>query len=167
MGGKGKLRPDRSVSARPERSSVSYPARYPDARYPAPPRRGPAPPRRTSAPPQQGLWPGHPSAPFPAAPTGTMPRSAHPSGPLPSATAGQPASRLIGPTRRRDRLVLPGVVLSLIGLGVVAVLGLWWRSTPMIGSTGDLLTSAGDALGLLSGYGFVVLVSLMVRLPPL
>ena len=96
-----------------------------------------------------------------------MPRSAHPSGPLPSATAGQPASRLIGPTRRRDRLVLPGVVLSLIGLGVVAVLGLWWRSTPMIGSTGDLLTSAGDALGLLSGYGFVVLVALMARLPPL
>ncbi len=97
-----------------------------------------------------------------------MPRSAHPSGPLPSASAaGQPVSRLIGPTRRRDRLVLPGVVLSLIGLGTVAVLGLWWRSTPMIGSTGDLLTSAGDALGLLSGYGFVVLVALMARLPPL
>jgi len=32
---------------------------------------------------------------------------------------------------------------------------------------GDLLTAAGDALGLLSGYGFVVLVALMARLPPL
>jgi ferredoxin-NADP reductase/DMSO/TMAO reductase YedYZ heme-binding membrane subunit len=66
-----------------------------------------------------------------------------------------------------DRVVLPGLVLALIGLGAVAVLVLWWRSTPEIGATGDLLTSAGDALGLLAGYGFVVLVALMARLPPL
>jgi ferredoxin-NADP reductase/DMSO/TMAO reductase YedYZ heme-binding membrane subunit len=66
-----------------------------------------------------------------------------------------------------DRVVLPGLVPALIGLGAVAVLVLWWRSTPEIGATGDLLTSAGDALGLLAGYGFVVLVALMARLPPL
>jgi ferredoxin-NADP reductase/DMSO/TMAO reductase YedYZ heme-binding membrane subunit len=64
-------------------------------------------------------------------------------------------------------MILPGLVLSLIGLGAVAVLVLWWHSSPETGDTGDLVTSAGDALGLLSGYGFVVLVALMARLPPL
>jgi ferredoxin-NADP reductase/DMSO/TMAO reductase YedYZ heme-binding membrane subunit len=58
-------------------------------------------------------------------------------------------------------------VLALIGLGAIVVLVLWWRSTPEIGDTGDLLTGAGDVFGLLSGYGFVVLVALMARLPPL
>jgi ferredoxin-NADP reductase/DMSO/TMAO reductase YedYZ heme-binding membrane subunit len=64
-------------------------------------------------------------------------------------------------------MVVPALVLGLIGLGAVAVLILWWRSTPEIGNTGDLITSAGDALGLLAGYGFVMLVALMARLPPL
>ncbi len=36
-----------------------------------------------------------------------------------------------------------------------------------MGSTGDLLTGVGDLLGLLAGYGFVMLVALMARLPPL
>jgi ferredoxin-NADP reductase/DMSO/TMAO reductase YedYZ heme-binding membrane subunit len=64
---------------------------------------------------------------------------------------------------------MPSLVLSLIGVGAAAVLVLWWRSTPAMGSSspGELLTDAGDALGLLSGYGFVVLVALMARLPPL
>ena len=62
---------------------------------------------------------------------------------------------------------LPAVVLSLIGLGAVAVLALWWKDTPAIRSAGDVLTGAGRLLGLLSGYGFVVLVALMARLPPL
>ncbi|HEX4289900.1 MAG TPA: ferric reductase-like transmembrane domain-containing protein [Trebonia sp.] len=173
---------------------MSYPARHPDASYPAPPRwvppeaqrprraasqpgtappaRWPAPPR-WPGPPQQGLWPGHPSAPFPTAPAGTVPagtgpRPGHPSGPLPPVTAPAPSpGRVVGPTRRLDRVVLPGLVPALIGLGAVAVLVLWWRSTPAIGDTGDLLTRAGDALGLLAGYGFVVLVALMARLPPL
>ena len=97
-----------------------------------------------------------------------MPRAGHPSGPLPTANGVNPTSgRAVRPTRRRDRMILPALVLALIGLGIVAVLILWWRSTPMIGNTGDLLTNAGDALGLLSGYGFVVLVALMARLPPL
>jgi predicted ferric reductase len=59
------------------------------------------------------------------------------------------------------------VVLSLIGLGVAAIVALWWKDTPPIGDAGDLLTSAGDILGLLASYGFVVLVALMARLPPL
>jgi ferredoxin-NADP reductase/DMSO/TMAO reductase YedYZ heme-binding membrane subunit len=63
--------------------------------------------------------------------------------------------------------VLPAVVLSLIALGAVGVLVLWWRSTETLGSPGDLLTGAGDAVGLLAAYGFVMLVALMARLPPL
>jgi predicted ferric reductase len=58
-------------------------------------------------------------------------------------------------------------VLSLIGLGAAAVLALWWTDTPPIRSTGTLLTGAGQILGLLASYGFVVLVGLMARLPPL
>ena len=59
------------------------------------------------------------------------------------------------------------MVLSLIGLGAAAVLALWWKDTPPIHDMGDLLTGAGDILGLLASYGFVVLVALMARLPPL
>jgi ferredoxin-NADP reductase/DMSO/TMAO reductase YedYZ heme-binding membrane subunit len=73
----------------------------------------------------------------------------------------------IGPTRRVDQAIMPALVLTLIGVGGVAVLALWWHSTPPFGTTGDLLTAAGDAVGLLAGYGFVVLVALMARLPPL
>ena len=62
---------------------------------------------------------------------------------------------------------MPGVVLAVIGLGAVAVVGLWWRDTPVIHGFGAMLTGAGEVLGLLSGYGFVVLVALMARLPPL
>ena len=63
--------------------------------------------------------------------------------------------------------MLPGLVLSVIGLGAAAVIALWWHSTPRVTDTGDLLTAAGDALGLLAGYGVVILVALMARLPPL
>jgi ferredoxin-NADP reductase/DMSO/TMAO reductase YedYZ heme-binding membrane subunit len=137
---------------------VSYPARYPGARYPAS--------TQWPAPPRQAPGPGHPSAPFPSLPT--VPGRGHPSGPLLRTTGPSPAARRrIGPTRRTDQAVLPALVLTLIGLGVAAVLVLWWRSSPATGNTGDVLTSVGDALGLLSGYGVVVLVALMARLPPL
>lgn len=69
--------------------------------------------------------------------------------------------------RRVARPAIPGVVLALIGLGAMAVVGLWWRDTPAIHGFGAMLTGAGQVLGLLSGYGFVVLVALMARLPPL
>ena len=131
-------------------------------------------------PPRQGLWPGHPSGPLPAAPPSwptppagsfpTGPRSRHPSGPLPTPrTRPRPAAsaKPLAPTSGTTRLVLPALVLSVIGLGAVAVIALWWHSTPPITGTGDLLTDAGDVLGLLAGYGVVVLVALMARLPPL
>jgi predicted ferric reductase len=57
--------------------------------------------------------------------------------------------------------------LAIIGLGAVAVVALWWRDTPVIHGFGAMLTGAGQVLGLLSGYGFAVLVALMARLPPL
>jgi predicted ferric reductase len=47
------------------------------------------------------------------------------------------------------------------------VLGLWWHSTPGVHGLGGWLTGAGEVLGLLAGYGVVVLVALMARLPPL
>ncbi len=155
---------------------MSNPVHYP----PSPRRRSPRsqaappwpevePPPSWPAPPRQGVRPSHPSAPFPSAPAAPSgpPRPAHPSGPLPQAAASHPAARRTGPTRRADRLVLPFVVLGLIGLGVIGVLALWWHSTPPTTASGDLLVDGGDALGLLSGYGFVVLVALMARLPPL
>jgi predicted ferric reductase len=58
-------------------------------------------------------------------------------------------------------------VLTVIGLGVVAVIALWWHATPDVKGLGGWLTGAGEILGLLAGYGVVVLVALMARLPPL
>jgi predicted ferric reductase len=75
--------------------------------------------------------------------------------------------RPIHPGRGISRLVLPSAVLIAITAGAAAVIALWWRDTPRITSTGTLLTGLGQVLGLLSGYGFVVLVALMARLPAL
>ena len=108
----------------------------------------------------------------PTPPTGPIPVVApspappHPSGPMPTRTAA-PTARPLRPGRGIARLILPVLVLSLIGLGAAVVIALWWRSTPRPTTTGALITSAGDVLGLLAGYGFVVLVALMARLPPL
>ena len=95
-------------------------------------------------------------------------------GPPPAAAArprSQPrlpaSGRPLRPGRGIVRVILPGLVLSVIALGAVAVIALWWHSTPRPTDRGALLTSAGDVLGLLAGYGFVVLVALMARLPPL
>jgi predicted ferric reductase len=71
------------------------------------------------------------------------------------------------PGRGTARAVLPVLVLAVIGLGAIAVIALWWHDNPVIAGTGNLLTGAGQVLGLLAGYGFVVLVALMARLPPL
>jgi predicted ferric reductase len=54
-----------------------------------------------------------------------------------------------------------------IAAGTVAVIVLWWRGTPSVTGLGGWLTGAGQVLGLLAGYGVVVLVALMSRLPPL
>ena len=61
----------------------------------------------------------------------------------------------------------PNAVLALVGAGALAVLALWWRDTPSVGGIGDWLTNAGRITGLLAGYGIVVLIALMARLPPL
>src|SRR4051812_6662298 len=61
----------------------------------------------------------------------------------------------------------PGTVLGLIAAGALATVALWWHGTESISGFGDWLTNAGRVTGLLAGYGVVVLVALMARLPPL
>src|SRR4051795_3136071 len=61
----------------------------------------------------------------------------------------------------------PGAVLGVIAAGAFACLLLWWQNTPSINGLGDWLTNAGRVTGLLAGYGVVVLVALMARIPPL
>ena len=58
-------------------------------------------------------------------------------------------------------------MLAVIFVGGLAVLGLWWSSTTAVSSLGDILTNVGRISGLLAAYGFVVLVGLMARIPPL
>jgi predicted ferric reductase len=95
-------------------------------------------------------------------PSGSQPRlrTGPQSGSQPAVPAGPAPRRLIRPAA-------PGMVLGLIVAGAAAVIWLWWRDTPSVQGTGPLLTNAGTILGLLAGYGFVVLVALMARLPPL
>src|SRR5689334_15171106 len=73
----------------------------------------------------------------------------------------------IAPGTGRARIVLPIVVLALIAAGLAGVMYLWWRNTLFIHAHGALLVDIGEVLGLLSGYGVIVLVALMARLPPL
>jgi ferredoxin-NADP reductase/DMSO/TMAO reductase YedYZ heme-binding membrane subunit len=81
----------------------------------------------------------------------------------PATVKGKP----LVPGRGTARAVLPSLVLAVIGLGAAAVIALWWQDNPRISGTGSLLTAAARVFGLLAGYGFVVLVGLMARLPPL
>jgi predicted ferric reductase len=69
----------------------------------------------------------------------------------------------------RDQAVRfpPETVLAALAAGLVAILLMWWHDGPELGSPGDVITSAGDVCGLLAGYGVVVQVALMARLPPL
>ena len=66
------------------------------------------------------------------------------------ARAARPARRRAGADRRRG------------GGGA----GLWWHGTPLLGGFGDWLTNAGRITGLLAGYGVIVLIALMARIPP-
>jgi predicted ferric reductase len=70
-------------------------------------------------------------------------------------------------TRAPARGAHPRAVLAVVAAGAAAAMGLWWHNTPPIHGFGDWLTSAGRITGLLAGYGVVVLVALMARLPPL
>jgi len=61
----------------------------------------------------------------------------------------------------------PGAVLAVIGAGAAAVLWLWWHGTPSLHGFGDWLTNAGRIAGLEAGYGVIIAVALMARIPPL
>ena len=76
---------------------------------------------------------------------------------------GDPADQ----PRASSRQARPNVVLALIATGALAAIGLWWHNTPSVHGFGDWLTNAGRITGLLAGYGVVVLVALMGRIPPL
>jgi predicted ferric reductase len=137
-------------------------ARDPRATGPWPgARTGPQPGVRTG--PQPGAFTG----PQPGAFTGPQPRARTGgfTGPQASARTGpQPAAPADGPAPSR---VKPRVVLGVIFAGVAAVIGLWWHSTASVRGLGNEMTAAGDLLGLLSGYGVIILVALMARIPPL
>lgn len=78
------------------------------------------------------------------------------------------APTVVGKTARTPtRGAHPHAVLAVIAGGAAAAVGLWWHNTPSIHGFGDWLTNAGRITGLLAGYGVVVLVALMARLPPL
>jgi predicted ferric reductase len=72
----------------------------------------------------------------------------------------------VRPGHRPARVGERGALAAIVA-GAIVVLGLWWHSTPGVHGLGGWLTGAGEVLGLLCGYGVVVLVALMARLPPL
>jgi ferredoxin-NADP reductase len=76
--------------------------------------------------------------------------------------AGVPAAA--PPARSRAH---PSAVLALIAAGAAVTIGLWWHDTRQLHGLGDWLTNAGRVPGLLAGYGVVVLLALMARVPPL
>ena len=78
------------------------------------------------------------------------------------AQAGPAPGAPTAPARAR-----PAAVLAVIAAGGLAAIALWWTGTPPIHGLGDWLTNAGRLTGLACGYGVVVLVALMARLPPL
>jgi predicted ferric reductase len=77
-------------------------------------------------------------------------------------SAGVPRGRDGPPARAHPR-----AVLAVIAAGAAAVLALWWHGTPSLHGFGDWLTNAGRITGLEAGYGVIVLVALMARIPPL
>ena len=79
---------------------------------------------------------------------------------------GTPLSAPIGPEPASMR-AHPTVILAAIAAGAAATVALWWHDTPSIHGFGDWLTNAGRVTGLVAGYGVVVLVALMARIPPL
>jgi predicted ferric reductase len=100
--------------------------------------------------------------------TDVMRGGGRPSGSTPSASSrGQRTSpQTVRPGKRGGR-VSARFVLGVIVVGAVVVLYLWWHASPGVKGLGGWLTGAGEILGLLAGYGVVVLVALMARIPPL
>jgi predicted ferric reductase len=77
-------------------------------------------------------------------------------------SAGVPRGRAGSPARAR-----PDAVLAVIAAGAAGTLFLWWHGTPSLHGFGDWITNAGRITGLEAGYGVVILVALMGRIPPL
>lgn len=77
------------------------------------------------------------------------------------------AATSVAPPRPAPMRAPPTAVLGAIAAGAAATIALWWHDTPAIHGLGDWLTNAGRVTGLLAGYGVVVLVALMARIPPL
>src|SRR5436305_4426132 len=82
-------------------------------------------------------------------------------------TTARPASNVRRTPAHEPARAHPGTVLGVIAAGALATLALWWQNTPSISGFGDWLTNAGRITGLLAGYGVLVLVALMARIPPL
>jgi len=91
----------------------------------------------------------------------------NPSRPQPPSSRPGPLTPRPVPHQKAHGRVSPRGVLAVIGIGALAVVALWWHSTPDVSGLGGWLTGAGEILGLLAGYGVVILVALMARLPPL
>jgi len=88
-----------------------------------------------------------------------------PKGVAMTVTAGRYPSRraLSGSDPARARV--PEIALTVIAVGALAVLALWWHDTPVVHGWGDWLTNAGRITGLLAGYAIAVLLALMARVP--
>jgi predicted ferric reductase len=99
----------------------------------------------------------------PGASPGTRPAAV----PRPDPSRRPPPRPAPGSAGPRPARVGERGALTVIIAGAIAVLGLWWHSTPGVHGLGGWLTGAGEVLGLLCGYGVVILVALMARLPPL
>ena len=111
--------------------------------------------------PDQGIRPGSPCR------LSRPPATAKPEPPRPSSPQRGPVTPRPVRYQKAHGRVSPRGVLAVIGIGALAVIALWWHSTPDVSGLGGWLTGAGEILGLLAGYGVVVLVALMARLPPL
>ena len=82
-------------------------------------------------------------------------------------TGAMRTAKPIAPGTGKARLVWPYVVLFAIAAGFLGVVYLWWRDTLFQHGHGALIVDIGEVLGLVGGYGVVILVALMARLPPL
>lgn len=85
---------------------------------------------------------------------------------MPTRTVGVPGRFSPDTTPARLRIT-PAVAFTLIAVGGVAVLALWWRDTIFIDGFGSWLTNAGRLTGLACGYAILVVLALMARVPAL
>jgi predicted ferric reductase len=92
----------------------------------------------------------------------TVPSLSAPS-PVPSARA-RPAARPLAPART-GRGTREGLVATVVAIGIVLVVVMWWRDNPAssVHGWGPWLTSAGRLTGLVGTYLIVVEVLLMSR----